>query len=154
MQKRQYSQNSGQGVLDYDTIETLFGRSRQFENIRDDSRYIEFSQRLKSIQLFCENKHVDLGEALIMINKTFGWVWDTIPYCKLEEVKQWFENNWFRVHQILEPEKHAAILAMPGAQPGFYRDFHDSNGERRGPIAFYGIKHEAEKVAQHWSADL
>jgi hypothetical protein len=135
--QRQYHSNTDQQLNSYDTIESVFGVGRKYEEIRDNSKYIAFAGNLKEIQDFCRNRYIDLGEALIMLRKTFNYLWDTIPFGKMDEVKQWFENNWFRSFAILEPEKHQEIMQMQSQEARHYQAFYNSNGVNRGPMGNY-----------------
>jgi hypothetical protein len=111
-------------------------------------------ENLQEVQEVCRNKHLDLGEAILMINRNYGYgSWDAIPDAKKDELKTFFINNWFRCYQILEPEKHVQIMAMDTAEASVYQAFYNSNGERKGPIGRYPDKQQKE-IVQHWSAAI
>jgi hypothetical protein len=47
-----------------------------------------FRGRIKNIQHVAGQRGVSPGELLLMINKNNGWVWDTIPWGKFDEIVQ------------------------------------------------------------------
>jgi hypothetical protein len=145
--RRQYSSNTSHEIREYDTIESIFGKERKYENVRDDSRFIEFGNKLREIQNYCKNRYVDLGEAVVLINKTFGYIWDTIPFGKIDEILEWFQNNWFRGYAIMDSEKHVLIMSMNDPIAKLYQTFYSSNGSSRGPMG----KINPPKIEPHWT---
>ena len=106
------------------------------------------ADNLKELFEVLKKKHVLIAEAAIIIvrqmsskyemstvyqgpmNEPIPTVWERLPDYALQEVKDWFINNWFRIYSILEPENHAQIMAMSGPQAQFYRDWFNSSGEK------------------------
>jgi len=146
--QRQYSGNINQEIQNYETIRSIFGADRIYEKIRDNSKFISFANKLNEIQDICKNKYLDLGEALLMLNKSFGYIWDTIPFGKMDEIKQWFINNWFRNYQILEPEKHEQIMKMESPDARQYQDFYNSQG-----IQGRKLMETIPKIEAWWNKD-
>ena len=126
---RQYSASASGEVQDYETIESIFGRDRKYEEIKDSPKFIMFAQKLRDMQDFCRKKYLDLGEAVTMIQITFNYIWGTIPYGKLDDIKQFLMNNWFRNYAILEPDRHQQIMAMTTPEALQYQEFYNSHGE-------------------------
>jgi hypothetical protein len=88
------------------------------------------AENLKDLLTVCHNKHVCTGETLLVINRMWGFTFETLPDSRLEDTKTWMLNNWFRVYAVLEPERHEKIMTedIPHAQA--YRDFYNSAGQR------------------------
>ena len=105
-------------------------------------------ENLKELFEVLKKKHVSVGEAAIVIVRTMSekyslpnhWCgpinepgptpWEALPDFALEELKEWFINNWYRVFSILEPIRHEQIMALPGPQAQQYRDWFNSAGEK------------------------
>ena len=97
------------------TIRSIFGpdRERNFDTIRDDSRFKQFRAAIKKIQAIGRAKFVDEGEVLIMINRNFGLVWDTIPFGRMDEITEWVQGNIRQVLAFTCPALHAWLKTNP-----------------------------------------
>lgn len=97
--------------------------NKSYEQLSEYEKNIKakFSIKLKEIQCFhCPYCPADKdgfalspGEQLLLINKNFGYTWNTIPYEKMETVKEWMQNNHHKIHLILHKDYHYGIENMP-----------------------------------------
>lgn len=71
---------------------------------------IQFCKKLADIQKTAFDNFIDPAELLIMISRNYGWIWETIPWGRLDEVKIWCKNNWWRHCQMLNPEQHNILM--------------------------------------------
>jgi hypothetical protein len=88
------------------------------------------SENLTILHSVCRNLHLPLGEAQNMLMKQFEYNWDTLPDNRLDEMKLWFTNNWYRAFEVLEPEKHTTIMAMTSPEARQYQEWYNSQGEK------------------------
>jgi len=58
-----------------------------------DDEFNDLHNKITDLQKCAEEHNLFTGEALIMINKNYGYVWDTIPYGKFGELKQFLCNH-------------------------------------------------------------
>jgi hypothetical protein len=52
------------------------------------------------------------SRALIMVNRNFGYSFDTIPFGRISEMVDFIRNNWFREVQITEPDLHTQCMLV------------------------------------------
>jgi hypothetical protein len=62
---------------------------------------------------------IDPGEVQILIVKQFGKRLLKIDESNYDAIISWFNNNWFRKTQILQPEYHRAIMESTAETGGF-----------------------------------
>jgi len=67
---------------------------------------IEFNSKIKEIQEIGIKQGLDIGVMLLMINKTYGYTWRTIPYGKIQEIKTFISNNAKHYLAIIDPSLH------------------------------------------------
>jgi len=99
-------------------------------------------ENLIELQNVCRKKHLDLGESLLIMNRTYGWTWETAPDKELETLKQFFIHNWFHCFAILEPERHEQILVMKTQEADQYREFLNTHGEHGKKLMARRVKPE------------
>jgi hypothetical protein len=107
-------------------------------------------EKEKLMELFSviKKRHVDIGEAAMIIcrhfrvryelpkewvsglNENFPTVWERIPDSALEEQKEWWINNWFRVFALLQPVRHDQIMQMTSPDALQYQEWYNSHGEK------------------------
>lgn len=92
-----------------DSIRSLFDvqENRVFENLRRDPRFEKLRTKLREIQNVGREKGACEGEVLQLINKGYfkpGYVWDTIPYGEMDDIKEFVRNNVESRLKILHPE--------------------------------------------------
>jgi hypothetical protein len=99
----------------------------------------QFNLKLKDIQIFyCEfcpkdadGSRINVGELLMMINKQYKCMWNTIPWGKMDEVKEWVINNHHKRILLLSKDYHYTIItAETGSGVKDYQDWYN-NHERR-----------------------
>jgi hypothetical protein len=118
MRKKEETIGQQQVIIDETaTIRGMFGRQEErgirWESLATNPAFGEFRRKIKSIQNAAYHRRVDFGVILVLINKTFGYHdWDIIPFGKIDEIRNWVINNWFREIQILYPERHAQLMAV------------------------------------------
>jgi hypothetical protein len=97
--------------------------SRMFNQLEDDEKDI-VSEKIRLLINVVKELGLQAGEGLIMLNKTFKMLWDTIPKDRFDEINTWFRNNAFRKYQIIAPELHAGLMEKDAEyKKGF--DFRD-----------------------------
>ena len=97
-----------------DTLIDLKGR---------DGQYFATEKYNDAVTLFCGQIRsiIDLynrlvgpgrdGELIVLLNRTYKYRgYGEIPYSKIDEIKTWIHNNWFRYCQILMPEYHNQLI--------------------------------------------
>jgi hypothetical protein len=92
----------------------------------DTARQIKiiFNSKFREIQNFAEDHHICAGEALTLINKSFGYKdWSHIPFGKLPEVLQWFKNNYHRRYKILCPQYHEELIKSNNEYSNWWKSF-------------------------------
>jgi hypothetical protein len=136
-------------INDFDTISSLFP-NREYEKIKDNKKFISFCSALKTIQDVCRERRICLGEAVIVIAKNFGYIWDTIPFSKIGEIREFWINNWFRVFAILEPEKHAEFMISNNEGLLLYQSWYNSRDEM-GNQTMRQAYSQAEKISEELS---
>jgi hypothetical protein len=81
-----------------------------------------FCQKIRDIQKFecgyCVKSFdgyiLDPGAQLVLINKNFNLIWDTIPFEKMDAVKLWIEKNHHIYNVLFCPDYHYQIMETPG----------------------------------------
>jgi hypothetical protein len=76
---------------------------------KTDDEYFEIQAALKYIFTFCRDRGVDEGEAQQLIRIQFGKL-ELIDSTRFPEIKTWFNHNWHRKTQILEPAYHEVLM--------------------------------------------
>jgi len=97
-------------IKDFDTIVSLFGYERDHAEIKNDPVYKKFNEWTKRIQYIGTNNNVPLGEILLLINYAFGYVWDTIPFGKYNEVYEFIKKNYDLRYKWIDPPLHEYLL--------------------------------------------
>jgi hypothetical protein len=99
------SLDSKKSLFDYigrDTEEDYKPRSHPIKS--------KFCDKIKEIQV-CGHEHgLFDGEILQMIFTNYKWKWSTIPWGRMDEVKQFIAANAFRSLAILSPKMHRKIM--------------------------------------------
>ena len=80
----------------------------------------QFNAKIREIQNFpCEHckpdfegYRIDCGELLVIINKQLGYVWNKIPWGKMETVLEWVVNNHHRKIRFLDKGYHYGVMEM------------------------------------------
>jgi hypothetical protein len=106
-------------------------------------------ENLKQLFAVIKSKHIDIGEALLVVYRTFEktynltkasficslnespvTVWELLPDSALESLKEWWINNWYRVYSILAPKRHNQIMQMTSPEAREYQEWFNSQGEK------------------------
>lgn len=85
--------------------------------IGEDEGYREphntlFRQRIKNIQYVAEQHGISACELLVMVNRNNGWVWDTIPWGKFDDIIQMvctFTSNGASAYQVIDRDFYSAV---------------------------------------------
>lgn len=91
-----------------------------FLSERDKNIKAQFGVKLREIQKFAcphckpdfEGYILDCGEALLLINRQFGFRWSTIPYGEMETIRDWLVKNHHHRLQLLDKDYHYTIMAL------------------------------------------
>lgn len=103
-----------------DTLYGFFGRqlTDDAEYCVKDPRYIKFHERLKTIMTAGQQHGLAAGEEIAIISKQFGYSFSTLPFGRIDEIKQWIIENAYRKLEILSPDLHSRLMAAPPEMPG------------------------------------
>ena len=82
-------------------------------NIEDGTphgKLVRDSDNTKRLQQFAEySGYSDMGEVLIMINKQYGYIWETIPSHKFDEIRIYLKN-WIKSrYKIIDLELYNKV---------------------------------------------
>jgi len=112
------SRGEAREIANHESIVSIFGiaQERNYDNLKDDPTYKEFNRKIREIQDVATNMDFPVVEALQMILYNFGFWWDTIPYGRMNEMKEFVRNNGETRYKIIYPEMHAFLLTT-----GYYK---------------------------------
>jgi hypothetical protein len=88
------------------------------------SRKADEEEFLEGIRSICdEGARHDMpnGRVLMLINKNFGYQFDTIPFCRLIEMEDFIRNCWFRETEITSPDLHKKLLESENDYSKWFR---------------------------------
>jgi hypothetical protein len=104
-------------------------------------------ENIVQVLAVCKSHHIHPGEANQIVVKVFGNTFENLPDNRLDEIKDWFAMNYYRAFEILEPEKHSAIMKMDSTEARKYKDFYYSRGAGGKGIA---DKKQTEQLKKYW----
>ena len=117
----------------YDMFPGYFGDDEN-KLIPDTEVSKKFRAKIHDLRMVCKSKHLDPGEALLMINNSFGYrFWGNIPYGQFDTVKTFLINNAENRLAIIDPEFNQKLknykpeddkylLEVEKIAPGFVND--------------------------------
>jgi len=116
----------------YETLKTYMDNEG---NIKSGCKEIaqQFKDELRKIQSAVTDQLYDIGEMLVMINRNYGYSWETIPWGKMDEIKIWVRKNYFRRTQLLAPDLHHDLMTMENNQGAIeYKNWFNKHIENNG----------------------
>lgn len=69
------------------------------------------SERIRELQLFCQHYYDSLSEVLLIINKNYGWIWETIPDARIDELRLFLSNFAKCRYKLIDPELYKKVRA-------------------------------------------
>jgi len=103
------------------SMRELLGGLENREKFKSDPLYLEFQKQIRRILAVADQYALDYGEVLLYINRTYGQVWDTLPYYKFAEIEHTIRQNWHRLFEFLNPQIHAQLMASDNDYSSWYR---------------------------------
>jgi hypothetical protein len=94
----------------HSTLRELLGGPESRERFKTDPIFLEFQKKTRRVLAIADQHMLDYGEVLLVINRVYGMIWDTIPFYKYTEVEQLINQNWYRFFEILNPQAHALLI--------------------------------------------
>lgn len=82
---------------------------------------LRFKEKIKWVYQAGYDRGLPNGEVFLMINFNFGYLEREVPWGKMEEVRTWLINNWWRNFQILSPHYHKILMQTKN---DYSDDFH------------------------------
>jgi uncharacterized protein with HEPN domain len=115
---RRGSRGESREIQGHETIESIFGnaQNRDTESLKDDPTYREFNKKIREIHSVAENMMIPIGEALQMMLYNYGYWWDTIPWNRMAEMKEFVLSNGETRYKILDEDLHKYLLTT-----GYYK---------------------------------
>ena len=95
--------------------------------------YVLNPKKVQDIMKVAENLQIETGTAQLMINKRFGWDWQTIPEAQVENVKSFLVENRDNWLEMVSPELHACCEKV---HPGKPEEYMILSGNRSGTKEF------------------
>ena len=112
-------QNPNIEIENHRSLHDYIGRKNNDQlSERDKVIKSQFNLKLHDIQYFdcslCaplyDGMRIDPGELLILINKQYGFLWNTIPWGKMDEIFKWVINNHHKKTLLLQKDYHYTIM--------------------------------------------
>lgn len=112
--------NDDQVIAATDCLFSLFGRriSEDTTYLKEEPLFKKFNAALGTIHTVGLHRGLAVGEQLAMISQKFGFSWHTVPFGRIEEIKQYLIDNAFRKIEILSPDFHKKLMVMSPEVPG------------------------------------
>jgi hypothetical protein len=95
-----------------ETLRSIFGKLEEHEDngYLKDPVYRKFGKKVGEIQSIAENSLCPIGGCLLMINANYGYTWDTIPWGRFDEIKEFVRNNTKDRYKLIDPEFHKKLV--------------------------------------------
>lgn len=97
----------------------------------------QFIERIGEIIETGKQYGLSAGHCLCMIARNYEHMlvkdvslWRTIPFGRMDEIKEFIANNAFRFYAIMNPKGHSALMQMKDAQAKKYQLNYNTNGNQ------------------------
>jgi hypothetical protein len=116
------------------TVREHFGREYDINKLRNNPVFMEFQRQARRILYIANTYMLDPGEVLLYINRKYQLVWDTIPYCRYEEIKNDLRHNWFRLFETICPDYHRQLMKSENDYSRWHRYYDAHTSPKEAPI--------------------
>lgn len=102
------------------SLRDVFGTHEVRQQHKGSPEYLEYAKAIRRLLAVAEQFMLDPGEVLLYINRSYGYVWDTIPFNRFEDIETVIRKNWYRMIEFLQPADHAELMATDNEYSRWY----------------------------------
>jgi len=97
-----------------DTIRKKYGNYEQdeTESYRNDPWYKRFCQELRKIHNAGDCCGLCSGNTLLLINRNYGYSWETIPFGRISEIVEFVKSNAKDYLKLVDPVFHSQLISV------------------------------------------